>query len=288
MTKKLFLYKRGVYKPQFFKMSIILLCGVPGSGKTVLANNIKKQLDEDNKKNIIITEPQVEKDAFKSPEYEKMSRREFKSEIMRHITDNDLYIIADGMNFIKGYRYELFCVAREFKARWVVAYCEATAEEAFERSIGRYKKADMLELLIERMEVPDENKNEWDKPIFRVKDPNDMDIVKKITEAAQSDKNRLIPKSATSYSAVSTTTSQINYDQIAQNFCNELLEIQQTAKVPSDIDICGIKFHLKKKFTSQQLRKAKREFGLRMTKSKAEMSDLQVVGIFADTLDLII
>ena len=42
---------------------------------------------------------------------EKNSRASFKAAVERGL-EKDSVLIADDLNYIKGYRYELFCIAR--------------------------------------------------------------------------------------------------------------------------------------------------------------------------------
>jgi protein KTI12 len=47
---------------------------------------------------------------------EKNARASLFSAVTRHLSP-DKIVIFDGMNYIKGYRYQLYCAAREYKCR---------------------------------------------------------------------------------------------------------------------------------------------------------------------------
>ena len=262
-------------------MSAILLVGVPGSGKTVLANNIKKRLDEMGKDSVIVTEPGVEKGTFDSSDAERIGRSDFKTSFQRELSSKRV-VIADGMNFIKGFRYELYCLTREAGLGWCVAYLDVDDETAFARAEAKYPKKEKLKKLIGRMEKPMET-TKFDKPLFVVKDPNDTEIIDKIIKQALSKNSVLKPKKATN-SCAETAHLNDKVDQLINDFCAELQKVQDKFPIGSKITIGNTTMTLKRKFNSGQLTRAKREFAAR---AKLCSSDVNITQIFADQLELI-
>jgi protein KTI12 len=47
---------------------------------------------------------------------EKLARATLFAAVQRHI-NRDTILIIDALNYIKGFRYQLYCAAREFKLR---------------------------------------------------------------------------------------------------------------------------------------------------------------------------
>jgi protein KTI12 len=47
---------------------------------------------------------------------EKLARATLFAAVQRHIS-RDTILIIDSLNYIKGFRYQLYCAAREFKLR---------------------------------------------------------------------------------------------------------------------------------------------------------------------------
>jgi len=101
----------------------------------------------------------------------------------------DTILIVDALNYIKGFRYQLYCAAREFKLRVCTVYVVATPELCkrwnSERGDGLGYSADTLDNLIARYEEPS-SMVRWDSPLFTVPwtepdVPTDM-IWKAITE----------------------------------------------------------------------------------------------------------
>ena len=62
----------------------------------------------------------------------------------------------DSMNYIKGFRYEFYCLMRACKTTYCVVYCDTKIEEA--RKFHKNNKGGLNEELFEdyckRMEVP--------------------------------------------------------------------------------------------------------------------------------------
>ena len=47
---------------------------------------------------------------------EKLARATLFAAVQRHIS-RDTILIIDALNYVKGFRYQLYCAAREFKLR---------------------------------------------------------------------------------------------------------------------------------------------------------------------------
>ena len=59
---------------------------------------------------------------------EKISRGALKTAVERGLTKTET-LIADDLNYIKGYRYELFCVARAVGTSMCTIHCDAEQEQ---------------------------------------------------------------------------------------------------------------------------------------------------------------
>lgn len=60
-----------------------------------------------------------------------MSRGKIKFEVEKNLV-NGVIVIADSLNYIKGYRYQMFCIAREVKTTYCVIYCNTDADKCRE------------------------------------------------------------------------------------------------------------------------------------------------------------
>ena len=261
-------------------MALVVLCGFPGSGKTLLASNLESLFEASHHPCEIVSETRVEEGNYTSTRLETQGRSDFKASIRRALAP-DKIIIADGLNFIKGFRYELFCIAREQNLRFCCCFCDVDPELARERSISRYGEK-VINDLLGRMETPTE-KNKWDKPLFVVKDSNDKEMLNKIVETALSKSSQLSTKKATQ-TAIASASVNDKIDKEVNKFCEELLRIQTTAPVGSKVTICGVPYLIKKQLNSGQLKRAKREFADR-AKSMTDIKNIPE--LFAQSLQIL-
>ena len=73
--------------------------------------------------------PDCESHVFVDPSKEKILRSAFKSEVEKGL-DAETIVIADSLNYIKGYRYELYCLARGMTTTLCNVFCNTDKEVA--------------------------------------------------------------------------------------------------------------------------------------------------------------
>lgn len=61
---------------------------------------------------------------------EKSVRSDIKSAAQRMLNTNDTLII-DGSNYIKGYRYEIYCMTKLYKTPQCTIFCDIPVEHAW-------------------------------------------------------------------------------------------------------------------------------------------------------------
>ena len=80
-------------------------------------------------------------------------------------------MIADSLNYIKGYRYELYCLSKHTKTTQCVLHCDTTPDDASMWNSARAESEqytpDVFDALVARYETPD-SRNRWDSPLFLV------------------------------------------------------------------------------------------------------------------------
>lgn len=93
---------------------------------------------------------------------EKVSRGALKTAVERGLT-KAATLICDDLNYIKGYRYELFCIARAVGTTMCTIHCDASQEqiEEFNRTSGAYDERHIRELPT-RFERPND-RNRWER-----------------------------------------------------------------------------------------------------------------------------
>ena len=146
-------------------MPLIILTGFPCSGKTTRAKELLQRLS---------TAVTVSCDTLghskrvchSTPEEEKRCRAAVFATTERAL-NKDTVVIVDALNYIKGYRYQLYCLAREVGTPHLVIQCMISHEQALHRnaqSQAPYEQALMNEL-ISRYEEPNPQ-TKWDSPLI--------------------------------------------------------------------------------------------------------------------------
>ncbi|KAF2484090.1 chromatin associated protein KTI12 [Neohortaea acidophila] len=165
-------------------MPLILISGYPSSGKTFRSTQL---VDFFARKISQSPDPKVQRlkvhhindqtlglarDVYASARPEKDARAAFTSAIKRHLT-RDVLLVADGMNYIKGFRYQLYCEAKAVQTPNCVVHvgtpvekCRELNDAALESQTGGYE-VDVFENLVFRYEEPN-GMSRWDAPLFTV------------------------------------------------------------------------------------------------------------------------
>jgi protein KTI12 len=112
-------------------MPLIVFSGLPSSGKTTRALRLQKMLEDKiassqqkfkvhvinddtlgiNREVYRGTQKGLRVSLTRDAKREKAARATFYSAVQRALSKDDI-VIADGMNYIKGFRYQLFCEAK--------------------------------------------------------------------------------------------------------------------------------------------------------------------------------
>ncbi|KAF5389414.1 hypothetical protein D9757_004335 [Collybiopsis confluens] len=105
-------------------MSIVVLSGLPASGKSSRAAQLKlffdsKQRQAGGSKDVVLLSEDslhITRSAYDNSAAEKTARAALLSAITRLLSQNTI-LIVDAPNYIKGFRYQIYCAAREVKVR---------------------------------------------------------------------------------------------------------------------------------------------------------------------------
>lgn len=104
-------------------MSLITITGYPASGKSSRARQLKAFLQEKaggSKDVILLSEMShsldIKRSAYDNSAAEKPARGALLTAIIRLLSPNNI-LIVDAPNYIKGFRYQIYCAAREMKVR---------------------------------------------------------------------------------------------------------------------------------------------------------------------------
>ncbi|KAI0566695.1 protein KTI12 [Gracilaria domingensis] len=174
-------------------MALVLFCGFPASGKSTVADALANLLASNGSQVHIIrdgsdsstTETLEERDAFqpsqdnnsrqalyKSSGTEKKTRARVRAATERALNPSNV-VICDSLNYIKGFRYEMYCTAKTSSMRYCVVHCESKLEECLQRDANRATRGEdsygegLVRAIIQRFEEPRET-NRWDSPLYKV------------------------------------------------------------------------------------------------------------------------
>ncbi|KAJ6593818.1 chromatin associated protein KTI12 [Mycena capillaripes] len=156
-------------------MALVTFSGYPASGKSTRAAQLFAQLALILPSHLSVVTVSDESlnippSAYDDSRSEKPARGALFTAIQR-LMAQDKVLIVDAPNYIKGFRYQLYCAAREMKLRVCTVYVVATPELCRERNAsrtdGRAYAPETLENLLVRFEEPS-SMVRWDSPLFTV------------------------------------------------------------------------------------------------------------------------
>lgn len=231
-------------------MALVVICGQPCSGKSTAAACLAEALQETESKPTvrIINESSFHlnrNQSYAAMTEEKNLRGVLRSEVDRSLSRDNI-IIVDSLNNIKGYRYELWCLARAAGTRYCVVHCDVEETYCREWNQKRREKSEstyddkIFEDLVRRFERPD-SRNRWDSPLFELRpsregteksSPAIVDAVTYLTKRVDSktrDVRVLQPTLATQNARVTEANSLYEMDRATQEVMNVIIEAQSNA-----------------------------------------------------------
>jgi len=159
-------------------MAVVVCSGYPCSGKSFRSNQIKeffqkRDIQSGGSKQIIVLSENshsldIKRSAYDTSAAEKPARAALLTAIIRLISP-DTILIVDAPNYIKGFRYQIYCAAREVKVRVATVYVLTSQEQC--REWNKLREGDdrysdeTLENLFLRYEEPS-SMVRWDSPLF--------------------------------------------------------------------------------------------------------------------------
>lgn len=172
-------------------MALVTITGFPCSGKSTRAQQLKQYFAKRLKEpeydgpalEVVVVDDEsshVPRSTYDSSAQEKPGRASLFSNVNRSL-GTDTITIVDSANYIKGFRYQMYCAAREAHTRvatiHVVAPPDMCRKWHEKRGECSYKQA-TFDNLIMRYEEPS-SMVRWDSPLFTVpwdEDPPFEDI----------------------------------------------------------------------------------------------------------------
>ncbi|XP_045457620.1 protein KTI12 homolog [Melitaea cinxia] len=270
-------------------MPLIILCGTPVSGKTTRANQLKEFFEKTHNKHVdIVSEEETiiklgyEKNStYLDFQKEKRVRGYLKSEVIRLI-NKDNVVILDGSNYIKGYRYELYCASKASKSTQCTVYTIRNHNDAWKDNVLRINKnennqdssddningsncepytEEVFNALTKlRFEEPNQN-NRWDSPLFTVQPDNELDL--EAVYKVLFEKKPPPPNMSTQNPPLSSTNFLYEIDKVTQAISKHILDSKQlnldTVKFP-DYPGCELEVGFMNTVNPQKLLRLRRQF----------------------------
>ncbi|KAJ1952661.1 kti12, chromatin associated [Linderina pennispora] len=256
-------------------MPLIILTGYPSSGKSTRAAELKQlfeqRISQPENSNRILTVQVVSDDqlgvphsAYATANEEKKARGTVMSAVQRHLS-RECIVIVDSLNYIKGFRYQLFCVAREMSTPHCVIHCAIPIEEARRINDSRQAQgydATVFEELVMRYEEPNAA-TKWDSPLFTiVQHMNDPIPFDKVWDAVV-EKKAPPPTFATAVKPVTGGNYLFEFDRATQEVITAVLDAQKSGVPMSEIAApgSGTKVQMPgRNVTLAELRRLRRQF----------------------------
>ncbi len=150
-------------------MPLILVTGLPCSGKTQFAEKLSEKLKLSRRNVILVNEESlnISREAYETYAGENSLRQQIKAEVDRTF-NRDTFIIVDSLNYTRGLRYEFFCLARTMLTEYCVVRIntDMPVAEAWNEATARYPP-EIFTSLCQRYEETQEINN-WENPLVRV------------------------------------------------------------------------------------------------------------------------
>lgn len=233
-------------------MPLIMMTGYPSSGKSTRAQELKQLLehrlsqpDQSHRQHMrvqVISDQTlgVSRLAYQQASQEKLARGSLLSAVER-LLSRETIVIADTPNYIKGLRYQLYCIAREISTTQCVVYCALPADNARQWNQSRPEAdqypPELFDELVMRYEEPRADAK-WDSPLFLViqNDPNDTLPFDRIWDSLI-EKRALAPNFATAKKPVAETNYLFELDKRTQEVISAVLEAQKSGVPMSECKV---------------------------------------------------
>lgn len=270
-------------------MPLVILCGPPCGGKTALSRRLADYITESaggGKTVEVISEEDHDADratAYGSSALEKRARANFLSAVERRVSCERI-VIADGLNYIKGFRYQLYCVARAASTPHCLLYCQTPASvvRARNEALARYPPAAVEELL-GRFEEP-HYAARWDTPMFTADERGEGVDWPAILETLQGAVARP-PSMATTVKITSSADLLAELDRGTQRTLDAIQQRIKAVGVPTSISFpeSGTSLLVKRPVTGTDWQRLRRQF---IHLNRLHQADVaQIEGLFVKFLE---
>ena len=250
-------------------MPLVIICGYPCSGKTSFSKQLREYLVKKKECSVhLITDDHeriTRNDCYFASAKEKEVRGAMKAAVERLLNSNDV-VIADSLNYIKGYRYELYCLVRLLKTVHCVIQCGTNIDTCREWNKSRRDSGqdsysdDIFTELVQRFEEPDSRKR-WDFPFFVWAPESNLSVLDDVSSSLF-EQTPKPPKQSTQSQPLSSVDFLQELDQQTKSIIGHLVEMQRTLQPPIEVAIANARepVQLKQTVTLAELNRSRRQF----------------------------
>ena len=260
---------------------MIVITGYPSSGKSTTAERLRIFFESRKKLVHVVSEESfIPKDeskctVFADSTIEKEVRGNLKSSVIR-LLSKDTIVIVDGSNYIKGFRYELWCASKATKTTQCTVYCDVSNSDAWDWNEQRSDEArysqDVFDGLVMRYEIPNANQR-WDSPLLlaladdknpeqeNLNDNQNYDLGKKVYSALY-ERAPPPPNQSTQNRPLAQVEFLHKVDNLVSHIENGIMQSQQTAIEGDLIRVPGTdeKILWTRRVTRPEIARARRQF----------------------------
>ncbi|XP_065841775.1 protein KTI12 homolog [Oscarella lobularis] len=269
-------------------MPLVILCGLPCSGKSKTSSALREHFSALGKSVRVVSDTDLaprKNLAYADSKSEKEVRAALKTAVERELSD-DVVVVLDSLNYIKGYRYELYCISKHNKTPHCVIHCATPIDICRQWNSQcseeqRYRD-DIFEGLILRFEEPN-SMNRWDSPLFTINVGDSLpcdSICQAIFE-----RKAPPPNQSTQSQPISAPNFLHDLDKVTQDVIKSILE-QQKSLGPGSIKIPGSSetLRLDRLVSMAELRRHKKQF-ITYTKTHPVSKADTLISMFVQYLD---
>lgn len=211
-----------------------MVTGFPCSGKSTrvqqLVEGLEKKIAGTDYKITVVDDEKlgIPKEDYRNTQTEKALRGAQLSAVKRSISRTEI-VILDGLTYIKGFRYQLFCEAKALTTNSSVIHVGAPAELCKEWNRKRPVKdqwpKDLLDALIFRYEEPN-GMSRWDSPLYTIPYIDEQLPVDEIWDSLI--KKAKPPNQATVLKAAPPTNYLTELDRVTNEVVNTTMNLYNT------------------------------------------------------------
>ncbi|XP_067391673.1 protein KTI12 homolog [Emydura macquarii macquarii] len=187
-------------------MPLVVLCGLPGSGKSRRAEELRGALCGEERPVHVVAEAEG-------------GRAALRAEVERRLSRRDV-VIVDAGNELKSFRYELYCVTKQAGTPHCLLHCAGgDGPGASHPPAGPF-------------ETPD-SRNRWDRPLFTVHGQEPLPLAE--IRAALFESRPPPPNQSTRSQPLQSASFLHQLDRITQEVLASVLAAQRSGAQPGEL-----------------------------------------------------